>query len=334
MEFTHFIGIDVSKLTLDVTLVRDGNVIWYLQTTNDRTGVLQIFTQLKAGVASSTLFCMEHTGIYNEPLLAVLSEKNIAIWLESSLHIKRSSGLQRGKNDKIDSARIAQYAYLHRQYVRLWQAPRDVVKRLRDLVGLRSRLIGAAKQLRAPLKENTMFRDKASAKVVSSHCKTSLQALQSDLKKTNAAIQSLIKSDYELNRLFNIVTSVDGIGPITAATLIITTDEFKRFDNPKQYASYAGVVPFEHRSGSSIRGRTRVSHLANKDVKVLLHLAAISARKMKGELRDYYERKIKEGKNGMCVVNAIRNKLIQRIFACVKRNQPYQKIFTQPLLNP
>src|SRR5687768_15063114 len=115
MEFTHFIGIDVSKLTLDVTLVRDGNVIWYLQTTNDRTGVRQIFTQLKADVASSTLFCMEHTGIYNEPLLAALSEKNIAIWLESSLHIKRSSGLQRGKNDKIDSARIAQYAYLHRQ---------------------------------------------------------------------------------------------------------------------------------------------------------------------------------------------------------------------------
>ena len=117
MEFTHFIGVDVSKLTLDVTLVCDGNVIWYLQTTNDRPGILQIFKQLETEQGeSSTLFCMEHTGIYNEPLLAVLTEKKVAIWLESSLHIKRSSGLQRGKNDKIDSARIAQYAYLHRQY--------------------------------------------------------------------------------------------------------------------------------------------------------------------------------------------------------------------------
>ena len=123
---------------------------------------------------------------------------------------------------------------------------------------------------------------------------SSLAALQSDLKKTNAAIQSLIKADSELNRLFNLVTSVDGIGPVTAASIIVTTDEFKRFDSPKQYASYAGVAPFEHRSGSSVRGRTRVSHLANKDVKTLLHLSAISARKMKGELREYYERRIKE----------------------------------------
>lgn len=328
MEFTHFIGIDVSKSTLDVTLVCDGNVVWHLQTTNDRQGVLGIFKRLKADKTepARTLFCCEHTGIYNEPLVATLTQKKAAVWLESALRIKQSSGLQRGKSDKVDATRIARYAYLHRHQANLWQPPRAVVKALRELMVLRSRLVAAVKLLRVPLRENGPFMDKAVARKVDGNCRASLNALEADLAKTNADIQRLIKSDPELNRLFHLVTSVDAVGPVVAASLLVVTDEFKRFDNPKKFAAYAGVAPYEHSSGSSIRGKHRVSHLANKSVKTLLHLSALSARTMKGEMRQYYERKIAEGKNPMSVINALRNKIIARIFACVKHNRPYQKI--------
>jgi transposase len=333
MEFIHFIGIDVSKLTLDVTLMRDGNVAWHLQVSNDRSGILSIFKRLKSDKTApgETLFCCEHTGIYNEPLIAVLTQKKAAVWMESALRIKQSSGLQRGKNDKVDSERIARYAYVHRHQVKLWQPPRAVVKALRELMVLRSRLVAAVKLLRVPLQENGPFMDKSLAKKVSGNCRASLKALEADLTNTNADIQRLIKSDPELNRLFNLVTSVDAVGPVVAASLLVVTDEFKRFDSPKQFAAYAGVAPYEHSSGSSVRGKHRVSHLANKSVKTLLHLSALSARTMKGEMREYYERKITEGKNPMSVINALRNKLVARIFACVKHNRPYQKIL-QPML--
>ena len=78
-------------------------------------------------------------------------------------------------------------------------------------------------------------------------------------------------------------------------------------------------------SGSSVRGRTKVSVYADKVLKKVLHMAAMRASTLEGELRDYYLRKVNEGKNKMSVLNALRNKLIHRIIAVINRNQPYLK---------
>jgi len=94
-------------------------------------------------------------------------------------------------------------------------------------------------------------------------------------------------------------------------------------------ACYAGVAPFEHRSGTSVRSRTRVSHLANKPLKSLLHMAALSAMQYNKDLQAYYERKVAEGKSKMLVINAVRNKLITRIFACIRDNRKYQENYTR-----
>lgn len=95
-----------------------------------------------------------------------------------------------------------------------------------------------------------------------------------------------------------------------AIEVIITTNEFKNFETAKQFACYSGVVPFEYISGTSVRGKTRVSKMAKVSVKTVLHMAALSAVSMKGELQDYFIRKVSEGKNKISVINAIRNKLI------------------------
>lgn len=107
---------------------------------------------------------------------------------------------------------------------------------------------------------------------------------------------------------------------------------FKDINCAKQFACYSGVAPYQYGSGTSIRGKTRVSHMANKTMKTLLHsMAALVATSCNAEIKIYYERKVAEGKNKMLVLNAVRNKLIHRIFACVKQNRLFitnYQIFT------
>ena len=196
---------------------------------------------------------------------------------------------------------------------------------------MRTRLINAKKQLKSSLQEGGEFLDKALQKKMQQCCQHSLKALEKDLTQVNKQLDELIRSDEELNRLFHLVTSVEGIGAVTAREILITTNEFKDFTDAKKYACYAGVVPFQYRSGTSIRGKDRVSHLANKTVKTLLHMSALSAINHCEELRDYYQRKVAQGKNKMSVINAVRNKLVLRIFAIVRNNQKYDKNYNYSL---
>ncbi|WP_029038028.1 transposase, partial [Salinimicrobium xinjiangense] len=102
----------------------------------------------------------------------------------------------------------------------------------------------------------------------------------------------------------------------------------------RKFACHIGVAPFSFHSGTSQRSKNKVSHRANKKLKTLFHMAALSAIKMKGELRDYFERKIAEGKNKMTVVNAVRAKLINRIFALIRENRQYEKSLNLTLVYP
>jgi transposase len=145
-------------------------------------------------------------------------------------------------------------------------------------------------------------------------------------------IKTLIKEDDSLKHLFSLVTSVDGVGEVVFCEMVIATNEFKLFNCPRKFACYSGVAPFEHTSGTSIRGGTRVSHLANKQMKKLLHMAALSVVSGKGEMAQYYHRKVEQGKNKMLVLNAVRNKIIHRVFACVRDNRKYEKIYATALV--
>ena len=158
-----------------------------------------------------------------------------------------------------------------------------------------------------------------------------MDALAKDRKAIDKAIEHLIESDEQLKSLFGLISSVPGIGPATATEVLIATNEMKTITEPKKMACHAGVAPFEYRSGSSVRGRPGVSQHARKRLKSLFHLAAMSSIRVKGELQDYYQRKVKEGKNKMLVLNAVRNKLIHRIYAVVERGEKYDKNYTPAL---
>jgi transposase len=139
-------------------------------------------------------------------------------------------------------------------------------------------------------------------------------------------MHDIISNDAALHELFTLLTSVPGVGKCTALYFLCFTNEFQLCRTAKQLACYCGVAPFEHTSGTSIRGKTRVSSMANKILKCHLHLGALSAIQHNAELRQYYLRKVAEGKHKMAILNAIRNKIIHRIIAVVHRRTPYQSI--------
>ena len=334
MDIRYYIGIDISKATLDWAVYDGKNMVLQTSTPNTVTGIktaLRLLKTLPDWNPADAVFCMEHTGIYNAHLLDFLHKLRFPIWLESSLQIKKASGLQRGKTDSIDAQRIAEYARRFRDRIRLWQPPRAVVQQLALLSAARQRLIGVYNQLAGPLAEHQGFISPTFQKQLRKGCQASLAAIEKDRKAIDKSIEQLIEGDQQLKELFGLMTSIPGIGPATATEVVISTNELKNITDPKKMACHAGVAPFNYQSGSSVRGRPGVSQHARKRLKSLFHLAAMSSIRVKGELQDYYQRKVKEGKNRMLVLNAVRNKLIHRVYAVVERGEKYNKNYTPTL---
>lgn len=329
MEFKNFIGIDISKGTFDYCLIKNGDPAAALsgKTSNDPSGIVKLeeFLHKQNLNMEETLFCMEHTGVYCRLLSGYLTENKYHVWLEMPVQIIRSLGLQRGKNDQVDAMRITEYACLKKDKAVLWQPPREVLLQINDLLTLRERLIESRKSLKQPIKELSEAGFKDAAKLIESRCIHTLKALDKEIEQIDKDLDDIIKKDSNLKKLYKLATSVSGIGKITALTLLYYTNEFTLFIKAKQLACYCGVAPFEHSSGTSIRGRTRVSNFANKRLKRLLHMVAMSTISSDKQLSQYYQRKVGEGKNRMLVINAVRNKIIHRLCAVIKRGTPYEK---------
>jgi len=328
MEFEFFIGIDVSKNELDFSVQQGKCFLFHREISNEPEAIkalIKEISKLHGFSLIKAVFCMEHTGIYSNHLLSCLYQKKANICLESATQIKKSLGNLRGKNDKVDSMRIAAYAYKNRDELRLWAPRREEVQQLAHLSSTRSRLIKARKMLKTPLKEYGSFIKKKASKQNTDVCNKALNGIEASLEHVEKMIMSIINGDPELKRLFALVTSVVGIGKVTAIQLMVTTNEFKDIRSAKSYACYAGLVPYVQESGI-FKGKGRISPMANKKVKTLLHMAALVSIQYNDELRLYYERKVNiEKKNKMSVINAVRNKLVQRIFSCVNQNRMYEK---------
>jgi transposase len=334
METVYFLGVDIAKKTFDASLTIDAKGFDASQCENNATSIGIFFRDLKMKFGLSygqLIVCMEHTGIYCLPLLNFLVENKINVCLESAVHIKRSQGLVRGKNDKVDAERIATYAYKNREHLIFWKPQRLVIQKLKALLVTRDRLVAAKTMLSVPIQECEEFIEKSIHKSISKSCHRSLKALTEEIKRIEKSMEELVEQDDSLKEQVRLAKSVVGVGDIIALNMIVSTGEFERITEPKRFACYAGVAPFEHSSGSSVRGKTRVSKMANVSIKKLLTMGARSAILYDPELNAYAERKMAQGKHYFNVVNAVRNKLITRVFACVKGNRTYQKIYVHAL---
>ncbi len=147
--------------------------------------------------------------------------------------------------------------------------------------------------------------------------------LKQQIKDIEAQIDNLFKEDEELKEQLKLVQSVPGVGKIVAWNMISKTESFKRITTVRKFACYAGIEPFGNSSGL-FKGKSRVSFFADNSMKTLLHLGAMVAIQLDNDMAIYYRRKVEEGKNKMSVLNAVRNKIIHRVFAVVQNKKMYQ----------
>lgn len=337
-QIKFFVGTDVSKEWLDMSIVSDGVVLHHAQLVNKPLHIkkwLRHTGKMFGYSLQNTLFIMEFTGLYTHHLLEVLYGLGAMVWLIPGLQISEGStkGLKRGKSDKQDAVRIAVYATKNQEQVRLWKKPRTELKQLKTLLMMREKLQKTQHQYETTLKEYKGFGDKEEYRIVKSHSEGMLKTTHQQLALVEKEIKEIIRSDERLKELDEYITSVDNVGTITSANMLVTTNEFLDIRDAKQYACYAGVAPFKNESGKWKKPQ-RVSHKANKKMKKLFHLLAMSAIRMKGEMKAYYERKLAEGKNKMSVLNAIRNKIILRIFSCVNNKRKFEKNYVYSLVKP
>jgi transposase len=325
-QYDHVFGVDVSKKTVDITHVINQQFT-HRQFSNDDAGMEQLMEWLKelSPELDKTVFCMEATGLYCFTLTHFLANYSIDTWIEHAAQIKKATALARGKNDKVDSQRIAVYATKNIDRLRLWKPVTATLEKIRHLASLRERLVDTKKRLATPINEFEEVGNLAMAKFLTKTIKTSLAAIDKDLKNIETKIIDVINEDDNLKLLYKLVTSVVGIGFVTAINLIVHTNGFTVLKDTRKLACYCGVAPFEYSSGSSIRGRTKVHYMANKKLKCNLHMASLTAVKLDSDLKAYYERKVGEGKSKLSVLNAVKNKLLARIIAVVNKQELYAK---------
>jgi transposase len=325
-QYHCFFGVDVSKKALDITLLRDATLS-HRQFENDADGMEDLLRWLQALNVNfeQALFCMEATGLYCFVLTEFLTTHAIDTWVEHAAQIKKSGVLERGKTDRVDSKRIALYAAKNLDRLRLWQPSSLTLQKIKHLASLRERLVETKKRLTVPLKEFEDAGNPQMAKLLSSSIRSTLTALDKDLSKLEAKIITIVNDDEHLKSLFAILSSVVGIGFVTAINLIVHTSGFTQLRDARKLACYCGVAPFEYSSGTSIRGKTKVHFMANKKLKCNLHMASLTAVKLDADLKAYYERKVGEGKNKMSVLNAVKCKLLARVVSVVNNNREYVK---------
>lgn len=325
MEQKYFIGIDVSKEKLDCAIIlSDYTVVTERIVKNKDKSIasfLLAFLRKMKVSASSVLVCCETTGIYNKPLQRVCGELSIDLWVEHALKIKRASSDLRGKSDRKDAMRIAEYSVRYQDRKLLYQTPSESIEELDTICKVRETLLAQKVALENQLRE-AKSHDPRAFKQLNELYNCSLKAIEKSLRKIEIEIEQSLEKNQEMKTNVELIKSVPGVGKRTAIQMVIHTNNFRDFNSAKHLACYAGVVPFANESGTIIK-RQRVSKMANLKLKTLLHLAAMAATRTKSELKQYYIRKVSEGKNKMSVINAIRNKLVHRIWAVIERQSPY-----------
>lgn len=331
MKKKYFIGIDVSKHTLDVAfIVKEfsslSKPVWK-QFENTLEGLKQMqqwLVEMNIPLTEQTIVVIENTGIYHRLLWQFFSHLQIDLCIENAAQVKWSLGIARGKNDKVDSRRLALYALRNADRLKPTPALHSAIMPLKDLLTIRNKLLVQTRSLETALKElkhiSTSAAEPAALKKL---LQPALKGLQQSLKQTEQKIKTILKEDAAVYKTYKLLNTIPGIGPITAVYLICCSNMFTMCKSGKQLACYCGVVPFGHQSGISIKGKHHVHKMANKELKRLLHMCALTSIKNYKEFKDYYQRKKLEGKHAMSILNAIKNKLVLRAFAVVKNERPY-----------
>ena len=266
-NFTNTIGIDVSKKTLDAY---DYTHQLTLKVSNDREGYKKFLKWAKDNNLdlASLLICFENSGLYSLPLSLYFTEQEQPYVMVPGMEIKRSLGISRGKNDQADAQAIARYAYLRRNELKTYELPSKQLLELKSLLSLRERMVNQKAGYQASRKEMKSFlRMVKTSSVVFQAQEQMVKELNKQIIRIEKQMLEIIANDEHLKKTFDLVTSVKGVGLILGTTMLVYTNCFTAFDDWRKFACYCGIVPFDFQSGTSIKGKKKISDLANKRLK-------------------------------------------------------------------
>lgn len=323
------IGIDISAKTLDICVKRIGKKEFF----KIENSVVKIRTFFKKFLKHPQIIVsMENTGKYNWSLYEVLEEFIFQVFVINPLHLKKSLGLVRGKNDVVDAERIADFTDKNQEMLHEWKPDSYEMKKLKVLFSERNSKTKLKANL-LKLQHNYKLTKSGCEKDLLKMNKQEVELLEKHILTLEKEIEAVIKSSESLYQKAKLIKSVPGVGKVLCWMLLVKTNAFETIIEPRKLACYAGVVPFDHQSGTSIRYKSKVSYYADKSLKSILHMAAMSAIRLENDLKDYYQRKVSQGKNKMLVLNNVRNKIIHRVFAVIKQQKSYEKNYKNSLVS-
>ncbi|QED36813.1 IS110 family transposase [Antarcticibacterium arcticum] len=312
-------GVDISKNVFDVA-DSQGN---HSQFKNDVKG----FKSFLKTLSSESLVVMEATGYYHYRLAQFLYEQGIHVSVVNPLSVKRfiQMKLSRVKTDKSDAKAICEYATINevplytakdKNQAECLQLLRLIDIYLKQSTALKNKLHGE-KTLGTP------------SKTVYHSLNRSLKAVQKEIKIMEDRLMEIVKEEQQ--KQLTLIKSIPGLGNKTAIMIIVLTDGFSNFENASQLCSYTGITPKLRQSGTSVRGRSRITKMGNAKLRNLLFMCSFSARKYNKACREIYERIIAKGKSKKLALIAVCNKLLKQAFAIAKSGLPYQENFVSKL---
>jgi len=328
-----FVGIDMSKTKFDVCIIDlSGTRLGTKKFDNNACGftlflrwVEQYYTH------GEILFCMEYTGVYSRLLSMYIQDEGFKLCMESGYVIKHSGGIIKGKTDKLDAYRIADFALTNVHRLNIAEKYNLQLVELHDLMSCRRRLVKNLKQLETPVKEAKKYAGEQAYLLIKKSSESAIKGLSQSIKEVDALIDKQVKKDKEMEVKLELTMSVKGIGKNMGIWMLIYTRNFSTTMNARKFASLVGIAPFTSESGTSIRKGSHVSNHAHRFLKGVLHACVMSAIRNSPRIKAYHRKKKKEGKKGFVVMNNIKNKLVQTVFAVVRSGEEYQETYIHKL---
>ena len=319
-KYKEIYGIDISKDVFDVYGSKSG----HNQFKNDSKGFVSFMKHLPKDV----LVVMEATGYYHYRLAQFLYKSGVSVSVVNPLSVKRfiQMKLAKVKTDKSDAKMICEYGTMNE--VPLYSALTNVQAECLQLFRLLDNYLKKRTATKNKIHGETVLGMPSS--FVFRSLKRNLKHLNAEVKGIEARLLKLVKKDQQ--HQLTLLKSIPGLGVKTALFLIVATDGFSKFENAGQLCSYVGITPTIRQSGSSVRGRSRISKVGNKKLRNLLFLCAFSACKHNKACKAIYDRIVAKGKSKKLALIAVANKLLKQAFAIVKSGRPYDENYVSRLV--
>jgi transposase len=311
------LGIDISKLKFNVCLVQQSGKLKHKVFPNNQTGFEQLCEWLSGKGVPRVHACLEATGTYSEPLALFLSEAGHKVSLINPAATKAfaQSRLSRTKTDRVDAELIARFCQA--QAPPAWTPPSAEVRELQAVV----------RRLESLIEMRVMEENRLSSGIAVESVRLSVEEhlayLNQQIKRTEGLIRKHIDSHPTLKRQSQLLDSIPGIAEATAALLLSEIIDIKQYRSARQVAAYAGLVPRERQSGSSIRGRVRLSKIGNARLRRALYFPAITAIRCSPFFQAWARGLRERGKSKMSVICAVMRKLVHLAYGVLKSDKPF-----------